>query len=210
MPDKIAKRQHPQVRFLKSVRGGDELGLLFVEGLKLIDEALRSGLKLKAVFATDTALNAPDFSKIVTASGRKPVEITPVSDDVMEFVSDVDSPPGVIAVAEKSAAVLDAAALAADTGLWVVVHGIQIPNNVGAIMRAAEAAGVSGLFVTAGSSSPFGPKALRASSGSAFRLPIAEKQPLGDLLKSFSDRQVTPVFADARATQTHTEFDWKQ
>src|SRR5207302_10054783 len=56
--------------------------------------------------------------------------------------------------------------------LLVLMHGVNNPVNAGAIMRTAEAAGVTGIIATAGTSDPFSPKALRGAMGSAFRLPI--------------------------------------
>ena len=91
---------------------------------------------------------------------------------VLEAASPVKSPTGIVAIARWQAAGVRQV-LAAQPALVVCADRVQDPGNTGAIIRAAEAAGATGVVTTAGSADPFGWKALRGSMGSAFRLPIA-------------------------------------
>jgi TrmH family RNA methyltransferase len=91
---------------------------------------------------------------------------------VIEAASPVKAPTGVVAIARwRPAEVRDV--LAGQPALVACAVHVQDPGNTGAIIRAAEAAGATGVITTAGSADPFGWKALRGAMGSAFRLPVA-------------------------------------
>jgi TrmH family RNA methyltransferase len=92
--------------------------------------------------------------------------------------------------------------------LLVVLHQINNPVNVGAILRTAEAAGVGGVITTRNTSDPFSPKSLRGAMGSAFRLPIWNGPTYGEMIEWCRTRQIETVCADAEASLTHTEYDW--
>jgi TrmH family RNA methyltransferase len=94
------------------------------------------------------------------------------SPGVLEAASPVKSPTGIVAVARWMPADVHKV-LGANPALVVCAVHVQDPGNTGAIIRAAEAAGATGVVTTPGSADPFGWKALRGSMGSAFRLPVA-------------------------------------
>ena len=93
-------------------------------------------------------------------------------------MSPVRQPSGVVAIARCPSAPTLAQALDGQPALVPILTGVQDPGNVGAIMRAAEACGATGIITTDGTADPFGWKALRGAMGSTFRLPIAVHQPL--------------------------------
>jgi tRNA G18 (ribose-2'-O)-methylase SpoU len=94
--------------------------------------------------------------------------------------------------------------------LLVVLHGINNPVNVGAIVRTAEAAGCTGVITTAGTSDPYSPKALRGAMGSAFRLAIWNRADFKAVLEWCRKRGVQTIGADAGGTRVYTEIDWRR
>jgi TrmH family RNA methyltransferase len=105
-----------------------------------------------------------------------------VTDAVLAALSPVQNPSGVAAIAHRRAVAVQAV-LAAPPQLVLMLAEIQDPGNVGAIVRAAEGCGATGIVVGEGCADPFGWKALRGSMGSAFRLPVATTDRLADAVR---------------------------
>jgi TrmH family RNA methyltransferase len=98
-------------------------------------------------------------------------QVVRVTADVLQAMSPVRTPSGVVALARRPRTTIDAA-LAPAPALAIVAVDVQDPGNVGALVRTAEALGGTGVIAAGGSADPFGWKALRAAMGSAFRLPV--------------------------------------
>jgi TrmH family RNA methyltransferase len=111
---------------------------------------------------------------------------------VIEAASPVKTPAGIVAVARWQPAE-PGQVLEAQPALVVCAVAVQDPGNVGAIIRSADAAGATGVVVSAGSADPFGWKALRGSMGSAFRLPVAAGASLGEVCREARRRGVRIV-----------------
>jgi len=92
--------------------------------------------------------------------------------------------------------------------LWVCLEKPNNPSNLGAVLRTAEAAGVRGVILTANSADPFASKALRASMGSAFRIPIALVEGFSDLLEMARLSSVTVAAMVASGNCDYLEVDW--
>lgn len=152
----IQSRQNPWVKEIrKAVRQGTltASGLLVAEGIHLYEEALRSGLRVAALFAVRSwAEKLPGASLVPEA--------------LMREMTSLDSPAGVIALVdppeERSVA----------RGVTLVLDAVQDPGNAGTILRSAEAFGVASVVALKGSVDLFSPKVLRASAGSVFRVPL--------------------------------------
>jgi TrmH family RNA methyltransferase len=81
---------------------------------------------------------------------------------------------------------------------------------VGAIVRAAEAAGATGIIATANTADPFSPKALRGAMGSAFRLPVWSGPAFSEVLAWTASRRIRTIAAEASASRTYTDIDWRK
>lgn len=166
MPE-ITSRQHPIVRAFKSAVRGEGYALL--DGWHLLHDAADAGLTISTVAITDVAHDAADLALLDQLSHA--VDIVTVSHAVMDALSPVRSPSGVVALAQSRPSVL-ADVLTPAPPLVVIASDVQDPGNAGAIIRAAEAGGASGVLLTGVSADPWGWKALRAAMGSTFRLPV--------------------------------------
>ena len=166
----ITSRRNPLVvRFRRAARrdaGVDSTVLL--EGPRLVEDALAAGVRVD-VAAVSTA-PAPRISAL--ARRLEPVtRVVRATAAVMDALSPVSTPSGLVALATlRPSRVEDAMRISRP--LVVGLSGVQDPGNTGAVIRAVEAGGASGV-VTAGGADPLGWKALRGAMGSAFRLPIA-------------------------------------
>jgi RNA methyltransferase, TrmH family len=165
----VQSRQNARVKELRAaLRKGEKTGtgLVAIEGMHLVEEALRSGLRLSAVFVRSSSLNLLNQLRI-----SDDIEILELPADLFESAVTTESPQGIAALAEAPAFTFENI-LAAPQPLIVVSTGLQDPGNLGTVIRSAEAFGATGLIALPGTVSIWNPKTLRASSGSAFRLPI--------------------------------------
>ena len=148
-------------------------GYCAIEGLHLVEEAIRSGLRLKAVFFSESAANRA-HKLLPQLSGH--VETFLLPDRIFASSIPSETPQGIAALVQwKEASVADVLARSAHGSLLVVVE-VQDPGNLGTILRSAEAFGAGGVLLAEGTVNLLNAKVLRGSAGSAFRLPVARVQ----------------------------------
>jgi TrmH family RNA methyltransferase len=165
----ITSRQHALVKtFRRVARGDDRLALL--DGWHLLTDALAADLRIETVAVVRGAATSDLDSHLLERARRRRATIVEVSAPVMDALSPVRTPTGVVALIERPQVHLSDL-LRPSPALIVLAIDMQDPGNVGAVIRAAEAGGASGIAFAGGSSDPWGWKALRAAMGSTFRLP---------------------------------------
>jgi TrmH family RNA methyltransferase len=181
--DRISSRQNPLVkRFRDVARGGERDDAVLVDGPHLVTEALNAGVPFEVVAFADQAADS-ELDGIVRRASSSGVRTVPVSTAVLSAISRVREPAGIVAIARCGPVAIERV-LARRPQLVVIVAGVQDPGNVGAIVRAAEACGATGVVTTPGSADAFGWKALRGSMGSAFRMPIARAASADDAIRA--------------------------
>ena len=129
-------------------------------------------MPVSAAAAPDSFWQSPVGEALAGSLAAAGAQMYTANPAVLEAASPVKAPTGIVAIARWQTVGVPHV-LAAQPALVVCADSVQDPGNTGAIIRAAEAAGATGVITTAGSADPFGWKALRGSMGSAFRLPIA-------------------------------------
>ncbi len=178
--ERIASRQNPIVRrFRDLARTGAAAGTMLLDGEHLIDEALGAAVPIEVAAFAESALDR--LSSLAARAAAAGARVVAVPDPLRGSISPVKSPSAAVAIATCRATPL-AAVLDAPSPLILLLHEVQDPGNVGAVVRAAEACGASGLVTSGGSADPFGWKALRGAMGSTFRLPIAVRQSFPDVV----------------------------
>ena len=166
---RITSRQNPLVARFRSVARGDEPGIL-LEGPHLIAEALAAGVGIRYVMTTAKGMGRDDIAALIPQLERVRADVSSVPEAVIAAVSQLNSSSAIVAVGDSPES--SVARLFSGTPLVAIACDVQDPGNVGAIVRAVEAAGGSGVVAAGRSADPYGPKALRGSMGSALRLPI--------------------------------------
>ena len=117
------------------------------------------------------------MAELLEAARLQGVPIVELRRGVLAQVADAVTPQGCAAIGRRRHARLDHLG----DGPIIVLDQIADPGNLGAVARVAEACACAGVVVTSGSTDPFGPKALRGSTGSIFRVPVVEATSLGDV-----------------------------
>lgn len=207
----ITSRDNSLLRHARAVRDGKVDEMIFVEGLRLCIEALRSKLDIDAVIASEELVRkekgAAAFAQLSQAAKR----VATVSEKLLESISYTKTPQGIVVLARRPDASEQrlAASLTPDP-LIVVLHHINNPVNVGAIVRTAEAAGATGIITTKNTSDPFSPKSLRGAMGSAFRLPIWRNTDFNKAVAWCREKKIVLLGTAAAAQMRHTDWDWKR
>ena len=172
----------PENRWLKRFRaalrgsGLDNEGWVGVEGARLVEDALRSGLETAALLASASGERHLErlMPWLEPAAGERAEHrprLLETTDRLFAGVSGTETPQGIAALVRPRAFAFEDL-LRGDVPLVVVLVGVQDPGNVGSAFRSAEAFGATGAIATRGTAFPWAPKVLRASAGSALRLPI--------------------------------------
>ena len=166
----VTSRQNPLIgRFRDAARRSGRDDLVLIEGGTLVLDAARAGWTLVSVAVADDLLDGNTVRSLDKAL-EGPVDRLAVPRRVLSALSPAKTPSGVVALARAPGRIADP--FGTDVPLVAIASGVQDPGNLGALARAAEAAGATGMLVCGVSADPFGWKALRGSMGSAFRLPV--------------------------------------
>ena len=144
-------------------------GYCAIEGIRIVEEAIRSRLKFRAVLFSDSAQGITE--RLLPQIGAH-VETLVLPQKLFESVVPSETPQGVAALVRIKEYSLDDVLERLQVGPVIVLVGLQDPGNLGTILRSAEAFGSAGVVLGEGTVSFFNSKVIRASAGSIFRLPV--------------------------------------
>ncbi len=209
---KISSRDNPKIKQVRKVRDGLIDRLIFVEGLRLAEEVSRSGLTISELLYTE------DFAQTERGRGflqtAETSNLTEVSDKIFDSLADTKNSQGIILICEKPLTdqnIIEAnQAKSSKFPLIVLLHRINNPANLGAILRTCEAVGVSGVIITNYSTDAFSPKALRGAMGASLRLPMWTNADFYEVLNWAKANNFTSVCADVNAKKSYLEIDWRK
>jgi RNA methyltransferase, TrmH family len=200
---RIEGRHNAVVKDLRRAFSRGELtsdGDCAIEGFRILEEAIRSGLRFRAVFFSESAAARAD--KLLSQLAAQ-VETLLLPDKLFASAVPSEAPQGVAALARWKQFSLDEVLAKSQAGPVLAIAGVQDPGNLGTILRSAEAFGAGGVLLGEGTVSMFNPKVVRASAGSVFRLPVA-KAKLSDALSLMKERGLRLV---ATASHKGTPLD---
>jgi RNA methyltransferase, TrmH family len=194
---RVSSRQNALVKDLrKALSQGEPTaeGYLAVEGVRMIEEAIRSGLRFQAVFFSESG--SAHATRLLPQIGSQ-VEVLLLPDEVFVSAVSTESPQGVAALVKLRPHKFEDLMEAGADSLLVGVAGIQDPGNLGTIIRSAEAFGARAVLLGEKTVSHFNPKAVRGSAGSLLRQPLLRVK-LGESITALKQRGVKVL-----ATSSH-------
>lgn len=199
----ITSKTNSKVRYARSlqrrvVRHRERRFL--VEGVRLVEEMMKAGQKPALFFCTEDSAANPRARALVEALVSSGSEVATVSDEVMRFLSDTETPQGVLAVTPFPEVEV------AEAGLSLIVDGVRDPGNLGTILRTAQAAGVGLVVTLRGTVDVFSPKVVRGAMGAHFRLPILWDRGWEEVESLVGQSQV--VLADPTGGVPYYQVDW--
>jgi TrmH family RNA methyltransferase len=204
---RIEGRHNPLVKQLRQAFAHSELtenGDCAIEGLRILEEAIRSGLRFSSVFFRESAQERA--KRLLPQIGAQ-VETLLLPDKLFDSLVPSESPQGVAALVRLKTFSLDDLMEneRLQVGPIVVLAGLQDPGNLGTILRSSEAFGCAGVVLGEGTVSPFNSKVVRASAGSVFRLPVVYGQKLEDVSEKLRARDVRLIATSSHKGTTLSE-----
>jgi RNA methyltransferase, TrmH family len=206
----VQSRQNARVKELRAgfARASrTEHGYIAIEGEHLLLEAVSARLRISAVFVragSEHFLNHLDLPEST--------EVLSLPPDVFSSAVLTEAPQGIAALVEPPAFTLDQILNAPAAQLILIAAGLQDPGNLGTLIRSAEAFAATGLITLPGTVSPWNQKALRASAGSVFRLPVIAARPDAagnedEIFPALESRGITALAAVATDDDPLTHYD---
>jgi RNA methyltransferase, TrmH family len=205
--------------FRMALRGGlpTESGFVGVEGVRLVEEALRSGCPIQAVLFSESGQR--HHERLAPFIDRPEIGFPTLrtTDRLFEGLADTEHPQGVAALVKPREISFDELVRVPESAcalFLVVLAGVQDPGNVGTILRTASAFGATGAVTAAsgvsGTANPYSPKALRASAGVALHVPILAGMPLAILLTQFKVAGIRTLASSVDDKEGHLSKDAAQ
>ncbi len=204
---RIEGRHNALVKELRQAFGRAERtagGDCAIEGVRIAEEAIRSGLKFRAFFFRESAQGLAQ--RLLPQIGSH-VETLLLPDKVFDGTVPSETPQGVAALVRLREFSVDDILERVQVGPIVVVVGLQDPGNLGTILRSAEAFGSAGVVLGDGTVSPFNSKVIRASAGSIFRLPAVIAKSAGGIEAVIAQLRAGGVRLVATSSHKGTALD---
>jgi TrmH family RNA methyltransferase len=199
----ITSLQNPKVQQVKMLLGRArrrrEVEAFVVEGVRLVEEALMSGWGAHLVLYTQ-GLSA-NGQALVESYRNQAVQVEEVAPQVMEALSDTETPQGVLAVLP-----IRRLPVPERLDFALVLDEVRDPGNLGTILRTAAAAGVQVVYLPPGTADPYSPKVVRAGMGAHFRLPLLEL-PWKDIRLGFEKAGLRVLAAAAGEGAGYSQVD---
>lgn len=206
----LLSSQNQHLKLARRVRDGKERNLILVEGTRLVAECLASGLELKTAFLVETGSIAS--REVAATLLKRHCPVYEVGEKLMTSLSDTVTSQGIIVIASRPhhsiSTLLDRSP--ARPHLLAVLDRVQDPGNAGTIVRTVEAAGGTGVVGSVGTVDLFSPKALRASMGSAFRLPLVTGISVSELIDAARAHRVRVVGTASDGETIYSDYQWAQ
>ncbi len=185
----------------------DRTGQFIIEGIHLIQEALKEGAQISViVYDADKGIPA-ELRESVYREAAKGIEWVKASAAVLAKCTGTDSAPPIFAVVSKLNHQIEM--VSSKMPLVVVLDGIRDPGNAGTIIRSCDAAGADAVILGKGCVDLYNPKTVRSTMGSLFHLPIIEAD-LTELLAKAKEHQIKLVGTSLQASYTCYSFNWQQ
>ena len=212
---KITSRENQKLKLARKVRDGYSKDLIFVEGLRLAEEVLRSDLLVNEVFISESFENDSRSTHLLSSFQQKHIAVSEVSDKIFQSIADTKTSQGIVLLCPRpqTGKLFFEAEFSLSKGklpIVLVLNQINNPSNLGAILRSGEAVNVAGIIISAHSADVFSPKSLRASMGAGFRLNIWTNAGFDEILNWSRENDLISTAADITAEKTYSEIDWNR
>jgi TrmH family RNA methyltransferase len=210
----ISSRDNQRLKDVRKIRDGKTRQHVFVEGLRLCEEAVRSSIDIESCYYTDEFSASKRGADLLKAVSDRTEGIFRLSTKAIDSIADTNTPQGIVLICRRRSASFTEllSSMRSHDSIPVVIFLSEInnPANLGAIARTAEATGVGGIITSTRSADIFQPKALRASMGATLRMNIVQDVQVPKVVKWAESNGLVISAADGRADHVYTEIDWKK
>lgn len=186
------------VRLMKKPKLREEDGIFVTEGLRIFREIPQE--LVREVYVTERFL-------LTHADDVKGLAYHVLSEEVFSKIADTKTPQGILCITDQVSSNIEE--MFRENGIWILLEDIQDPGNLGTIIRTAEGAGVSGVFLSPGCVDIFSPKVVRSTMGSIFRVPFVKDCDLKEAVHFLKEKNVPVYAAGIRDALLYDEADYQ-
>lgn len=162
----LSNQHIKEIKHLKDRKYRNEVGLTFIEGIRIVYEAIQQNIEISEILISPELLKSKLINEIVTKAKIKSIQITELSKEVFESISNKDGPQGLAAIVHQQWFTLEE--IQRSPGTWVGLFEIADPGNLGTILRTCDGVGATGVVLIGNCTDPYDPTAIRASMGAVF------------------------------------------
>ncbi|XCP84967.1 RNA methyltransferase [Roseburia hominis] len=207
------------IKWQKKRKTRDEEGVFLVEGIRMFVEAPKD--KVREIYVSESFYGKKNQELRLDEWGRK---LNILSDIVFGHVSDTQTPQGVLAVLDQSRYALEQMLEGAagpkegrkrsggekQSPLLIVLDNLQDPGNLGTILRAGEAAGITGVIMSRDCVDIYNPKVIRSTMGSIYRVPFAYVENLPDMVRRLNQFGIGTYAAHLEGTHSYEAENYQK
>ncbi|MGN0298299.1 MAG: TrmH family RNA methyltransferase [Lachnospiraceae bacterium] len=206
MMDKITTSNHSKVRYVmqlqKKSKTRREESMFIVEGPKMFQELPKE--RMVMCFVSESFAKKQENLSLL-----KDISYEVVKDSVFEDMSDTKTPQGILAVAKQFSYTLDSMLQRKDAHL-LILETIQDPGNLGTMIRAGEAAGITGVIMNRETVDIYNPKTIRSTMGSLYRVPFYCTDSLEETIQAVKAAGISTYAAHLSAAQSYDGMDYRK
>jgi RNA methyltransferase, TrmH family len=196
-----------EVKSLKLKKNREEKRLFFIEGERLVGEAVKEKVEICRVFVSSSYIKDITTEKVLKSIEKLEYQVYEISDKLFEEISDTESPQGILAVIKMKKYMLSD--IFNERSFIIILDSIQDPGNMGTMIRTADASGATGIIYSKGCVDLYNPKVLRGTMGSVFHLPIIYCENLFETIKEIKQNNIKVYAAHLKAESNYFNVDMK-
>lgn len=206
---KITSKENELIKHIKKLKDKKERDAsqeYVVEGIKLIAEALQEKANIKQIVLCDDCEKTESIPKELMYEIAKQ-ECIYVTEKIFEYISQVSTPQGILAVIEKNNQQTE---IDYTEDIIVALDDVQDPGNLGTILRTVDSIGITQILVSKGTADAYNPKVVRSTMGAIFRIKIIECEDLEKTLKEIKKHKFKIVVSSLQTENTIYDIDYKK
>lgn len=196
-----------RIRALANKKDRQREQMFTVEGMQPVWRAAESDWAIETLIVSPTAMERPEVAEMADRLERRGTRIAVISGDLFNRLSDRDGPAGVMAIVRMETTPLNVVHVS-EGDVWIVLHRVHNPGNLGTILRTADATGCAGVILSGDSTDPFAPVAVKSSMGSVFAVPIVIEHEFDQVHSWAIDSGVHLIGTSGTAESAHWDRDW--
>ena len=194
------------IRKLKDKKYRDESNEYVVEGVKLVEEAVKENAKIKQIIVCEDTTRTYEIPTHIMLEIAK-YECISVSDKIFNIITQVTNPQGIMAIIEKNA---QNAKIDYTQDIIVVLDDVQDPGNLGTILRTIDSANLTQIIVSKDTVDAYNQKVVRSTMGAIFRINVVEVDNLKEALKDIKKHKYKIMCTDLSADKNIYEADYNK
>lgn len=193
------------IKKLKDKKYRDEYDEFIIEGIKMVEEAIKEKINIKQVVICEDCANTCQFPSELMYEIAK-FDMIRVTQKVFESITDVSNPQGILAVVQKN----KSSEIDFKEDFFLILDDIQDPGNIGTIIRTADSINMKQIIVSNKTADPFNPKVVRSTMGAIFRVNVISEEDLEKTIKILRKHKIKIFATDLKTNKSIYDIDYRK